>query len=61
MLITAACIWSHTHHCRVSLSRMCHHFFSHAETTQYQIAVRRRLLYITQTSCEQTNSNKLGC
>ena len=60
MLITAACIRSHTHHCRVSLSRMCHHFFSHAETTQYQIAVRRQLLYITQRHANRQTSISLG-
>ena len=48
MLITAACMWSHTHHCSVSLSIISHHFFLHAGTTQYQMAVRRRLLYNTQ-------------
>ena len=38
MLITAACIRSHTHHCRVSLSRMCHHFFH----MQKRLSIRSR-------------------
>ena len=61
MLITAACIGSHTRHCSISLSIICHQFFSHAETTQNQLAMRRRLLYIIQCHQTRQTSDKLGC